>query len=369
MKICYIAPVVIHTERWIKYFADTGHEVHLITSERAPSGGIENVELHVLKRFGPKTRTINYLINSLPLMLQFKRLIKNIDPDIIHAHYIMDISLLGAASGFHPFVVTAWGSDVLIAPQKSKVSKWIAKYILKRADLITTDGEDAKTPLMGLGADPQKIKIIYFGVDTQEFKPGQKDERLGKELGILNSPTIISLRRFEPIYDVESLIKAVPLVLQEVPEAKFLLIEKGSEEAKLRRLAESLGVSDSVEFVGLVPHHELPSYLTLADVYVSTSLSDTTSVSLLEAMACGLPVVVTDSGDSRKWVETGQNGFIIPVKTPRLLAEKIVYLLNKKEVREKMGKANRQLVAEKANYEKEMNKMLRLYEQVMGMGK
>lgn len=366
MKICYIAPVVIHTERWIKYFADTGHEVHLITSERAPSGDIENVELHVLKRFGPKTRTINYLINSLPLMLQFKRLIKNIDPDVIHAHYIMETTLLGAASGFHPFVVTAWGSDVLSAPQKSKVSRWMAKYLLKRADLITTDGEHVKKPLMELGADPQKIKIIYFGVDTQKFKPGQKDERLRKALGVLNSPTIISLRRFEPIYNVESLIKAVPLVLREVPEAKFLLIEKGSEEAKLKQLAESLGVSNSVKFVGWVPGDELPRYMASADICVSTSLSDAgLAASTAEAMACGLPVIITDFGDNRTWVKDGVNGFLIPLKDPEALASKIVCLLQKEDLRKKFGQANRQIIEERNNWRKEMAKMGKLYQELI----
>lgn len=366
MKICYIASVVIHTERWIKYFADAGHEVSLITSDKAPSGDIENVKLHVLKRFGPKTRTINYLINSLPLMLQFKRLIKNIDPDVIHAHYIMETTLLGAASGFHPFVVTAWGSDVLSAPQKSKVSRWMAKYLLKRADLITTDGEHVKKPLMELGADPQKIKIIYFGVDTQKFKPGQKDERLGKALGVLNSPTIISLRRFEPIYNVESLIKAVPLVLREVPEAKFLLIEKGSEEAKLKQLAESLGVSNSVKFVGWVPGDELPRYMASADICVSTSLSDAgLAASTAEAMACGLPVIITDFGDNRTWVKDGVNGFLVPLRDDEALALKIIYLLQKEDLRKKFGQANRQIIEERNNWRKEMAKMGKLYQELI----
>jgi len=346
----------------MKYFADAGHEVHLITSEKISSDDIENTELHLLKRFGPKTRIINYLINSLPLTFQFKRLIKNIDPDIIHAHYIMETTLLGVASGFHPFAVTAWGSDVLIAPQKSKVSRWMAEYVLKRADLVTTDGGHVKEPLMALGADPRKIKIIYFGVDTQNFKPRQKSKRLRKELGIVNSPTIISLRRLEPIYNVESLIKAVPLVLKEVPEAKFLLLERGSEEAKLKQLAESLDVSDSVRFIGWLPADKLPQYITLSDIYVSTSLSDAgLASSTAEAMACGLPVIITDFGDNRTWVEDGVNGFLVPLKDPKTLALKIIHLLQNRELRKQFGQTNRQIIEERNNWEKEMGKMGKLY--------
>jgi len=366
MKICYLASPGIHTNRWVKYFVDNGHEVHLITSAKSFGNHISNVKLHLLKRIGPRMRVVNYLINSVPMMLQFKRLIKNINPDIVHAHYIMETTLLGTASGFHPFVVTPWGSDVLIAPKRSRISQWIVKYVLKRADLITCDAEHIKEPLTKLGADPQKIKLIYFGVDTRKFNPGQRDERLMRELGILGSPTIISLRRFEPVYDVESLITAVPLVLKEVPEAKFLLVEKGSQEAELKKLAKSLGVSDSVKFGGWVPEDELPRYLALADIYVSTSLSDAgLASSTAEAMACGLPVIITDFGDNRKWVEDGVNGFIIPPRAPKVLASKIIYLLKDKETQKRFGKINQGIIVERNNREKEMEKVAKLYEELI----
>jgi len=242
----------------------------------------------------------------------------------------------------------------------------MAKYMLKRADLITTDGEHLKKPLMRLGGDPQKIKIIYFGVDTQQFAPSQKGKRLSKELGVHNSPTIISLRRLEPIYNVESLIQAVPLVLKEVPEVKFLVIDKGSEEVKLKQLAESLGVSESVRFLGWIPVDKLPQYIALSDICVSTSLSDAgLASSTAEAMACGLPVIITDFGSNRIWVEDGVNGFLVPLKDPKALALKIIYLLQNKGIRKKFGQFNRQIIEEKNNWEKEMHKMSNLYEKLI----
>jgi len=300
------------------------------------------------------------------MLLQFKRLVKNINPNIIHAHYITEIALLGAASGFHPFIVTPWGSDVLVAPKRSMMSRWIVKYVLKRADLITCDAEHIKEPLTKLGADPQKIKLIYFGTDTRKFNPEQRDERLRKELGILDSPTIISLRRLEPICDVESLITAVPLVLKEVPRAKFLIVDKGSQEEGLKQLAKSLGVSGSVKFVGRIPEDELPRYIASADIHVSTSLSDAgLAASTAEAMACGLPVIVTDFGDNRKWVQDGVNGFIIPLRAPQALAAKIIHLLKDEETRKRFGSMNREIIIERNNWEKEMSKMGKLYEGVI----
>jgi len=365
MRICYIAPTGVHTMRWVKYFADAGHDVHLITSETAPSWDMDNVELHALRRFGPQTRAINYLINTLSLVFQFKRLLKCIKPDIIHAHYIMDISLLGAASGFHPFVVTAWGSDVLITPQQSRISRLIAEYVLKRADLITCDTEHMQPSLIELGTKPQKIHLIKFGVDIQKFKPAPKNDKLMRKLKISNSPTIISVRRLEPLYDIGTLIKSMAIVLKDIPEAKLVLLGEGSQELELKELSRSLGIADSVIFAGSVPEDVVPQYLTSADICVSTALSDAGPGGIIEAMACELPVITTDFGDNKKWVEDGVNGFIIPPKNYEALGSKIIYLLKHDSARMKFGQISRPIIEERNNWEKEMGKMDELYKKLI----
>ncbi len=369
MRICYLAGPGVHTNRWAKYFADRGHEVHMVASGRPSGSPVDNVKLHLLKRFGPRTRIIGYLINSVPIVTQLKIIISKIKPDVIHAHAIEESALLGAVSGFHPFVVTAWGSDVLIATKESRVSRWIVKCVLKRADLITCDAEHIKKPLMELGANSQKIKRINFGVDTRKFKPGQNNRRLGEDLGIVDSPTIISLRFWEALYDIETLIASMPLVLEEIPQAKLVLLGGGSQEGKLKELSKSLGVSDSVRFVGQVPADELPQYLVSADIFVSIALSDAgLAASTAEAMACGLPVIITDFGDNREWVEDGVNGFIIPLRSPQVLASRIVYLIRNKDIRQKFGQINRQIIVERNNWEKEMGKMEKFYEELTRNG-
>ena len=107
-----------------------------------------------------------------------------------------------------------------------------------------------------------------------------------------------------------------------------------------------------------IPHDELPRYLTSANIFVSTALSDAgLAASTVEAMDCGLPVVITDSGDNRKWVEDGVNGFIIPLKDPKTLAEKIIYLLKNPDVGKEFGMRNRKIIEERNDYYKEMKKM------------
>jgi len=305
-------------------------------------------------------------VNRIINLMQVMRLLKRIRPDVLHAHFITYYGTLGALTGYHPFVVTAWGSDILIMPKRSRRAKWVAKYVIKRADLITCDAEHIRERLIELGAEAQKIILINFGIDTEKFKP-LKSKKLQKKLNTLESPIVISLRNLEPIYDVKSLILSAPLVLKECPEARFIIAGRGSQEAKLRKLASSLGISDSVKFVGFIPNEKLPEYLASADVYVSTSLSDAgLAASTAEAMACGLPVIVTDFGDNRRWVKNGVNGFIVPLRDPKTLADKIVYLLKNENIRKEFGIRNRIIIEKKNNYYKEMERMKHIYEVLAG---
>ncbi|HOX22616.1 MAG TPA: glycosyltransferase family 4 protein, partial [Elusimicrobiales bacterium] len=110
------------------------------------------------------------------------------------------------------------------------------------------------------------------------------------------------------------------------------------------------------------PNNELPDELRSADVYVSTSLSDAgIASSTAEAMSCGLPVVVSDSGENRLWVNDGANGYVVPVRNPKELADKLILLLQDRDLRIKMGQANRKVIKERDDYYREMDKMDKLY--------
>lgn len=344
----------IHTKRWLKYFINKGYDVHLITFTAEP---IEGVKIHESRYF----RKFAY-----PLKIWgVRKAVRKINPDILHAHYILHYGTYAALSGFHPLVLTAWGSDVLIGPKKF-YNRAFAKFALKKADLITCDAEHIKGPLLELGAEPLKIKLIHFGTDTQKFRPIERSKKIREQLCIFDSPAVISLRSLEPLYSVETLVLSIPLVLKKIPETKFVIAGKGSQEKKLRDLARSLGVSDSIRFAGLIPSEKLPQYLGSMDVYVSASLSDAgLAASTAEAMACGLAVVITDFGDNRKWVEDGVNGFVIPLKDPNSLAEKIVYLMKNEDVITRFGKISRKIIKERNDYFKEMEKMEGIYKELI----
>ena len=365
LTICFIGTAEsVHMLKWAKYFSERGHNVHLI-SYKVPVAkyDIGRVNLYLIKKKFPiQIWPLNTILNLPFTLIRVKKLIKEIKPDIINGHYITSYGTLAALLGFHPLVNTAWGSDILVTPKKFLPCKWSVKYALKKADLITCDAEHMKKAMTKFGVPASKIRIINFGIDTQRFSPGPKNKELKERLGISEKKIIISLRSLYPIYDIETIIKAAPFVLKEYPKTIFIIAGEGFQENELKNLAKELNVSGSIKFVGFIPNEELPDYLRTADVYVSTSLSDAgIAASTAEAMTCGLPVVITDTGENRKWVKNGENGFIIPIKNPEILAEKIIYLLKNEDISKKFGERNRKIIEERNDYCKEMAKMEEIY--------
>ena len=359
-KICYLANAAsVHTIRWANYFVQRNWDIDLISWHKKPES-IEinqNISLHYI-HLPP------HYLARYGALIELAYMMRKIKPDLIHAHYLSHFGVLASLyarlSGFKPLVVTAWGSDVLNNSRGYR--RWWLKYVLKKAELITCDAEHIIEAMVKLGADDKRIKLIYFGTDTQKFKPKAKSQQLAESLGLEESPVVISTRSLNPMYDVESLIRAIPLVLQEVPRAKFIIAGNGKQRDYLLKLAEELVVSDSTRFTGLIPAEKLPVYLNLADVYVSTSLSDAgLAASTAEAMSCGLPAVITNFGDNGKWVKDEVNGFLVPRQDPPALAAAITSLLQDKGKRQRFGKASRKTIDENNNWNKEMGKMEKLY--------
>ena len=391
IHVCHLGNIAsIHMQRWANYFAEHGWRVDLITwhpidSKIEQERGLRRIldilihRILVPPRYPPPKMHPNVIIHQIfspphymslsGALLEIIRLMKKIRPDIIHAHNIGTFGILAVlyacVSGFRPIVLTTWGSDILI-DAKGLWKGRLIRYALKKADCIIYDGENLVEVLTGLGADPQKIYRIYWGTDTRKFNPEQRSEKIRKELEIFNSPMIISLRNLLPLYDVESLIRSIPLVLNEFPEAKFVIAGEGAQKAELEELAKSLEVSDSARFVGGIPHDRLPEYLASADIYVSTSLSDGgLAISTKEAMACRLPVVITDLEVNTEWIKDGENGFIVPLRDPKTLAEKIICLIEHEDIRIKFGELGRRMVKERFEYDKELKKVENLYEQLI----
>lgn len=374
MRICYIADAPsIHTQRWVRYFADKGHEIHLISPEPFEgdfrSDEVGNIALYLLKRVRPRIRIIriiSVLIDTLYLIVQTRKLVRKIKPDILHSHYISDNGFLAAMTGFHPLVLSAWGSDILIDSQRYPWPGALIKYTLRKAALIFVDSNELREKTVNLGAFPEKVQVAQWGVDFQQFNPTINGAGIREQLNLGNCPTVIIVRPLIPRSNIECLISSIPFVLSAVPDAKFIIKGSGVLKKDLEEMADREGARSATRFVGKTTHDEIAQYLNASDVFVSTSLSDSTPVALLEAMACSLPVIVTALPSHREWVFNDWNGCVVPTRDPETLASKIVALLNDPGKRRLFGERSFEMVKEKADHFEHMKRIDDFYQELLG---
>jgi glycosyltransferase involved in cell wall biosynthesis len=342
MKICYIGNIGTHVKKFATSMRDEGHDVSLITFYSAEWNGIKIYNL------GGRT---SYLSKWLIPITAFRinKLVKKIKPDILHAHYVFPYGLYGSLSGFHPLIISGWGSDILINIKKSRIIKYLTKFALSHADLIHSVSEQITKGVISLGINEEKIFTVPIGVELDKFNPQVDGSEIRRKLKWENNPIVISVRHLEPLYNVELLIKTIPKVVKEDNKVRFIIAGEGSQERYLKNLAKELGVDRYIKFTGFVDHEKLPEYLACADVYVSTSRSDSLGVSNLEAMACGTFPILTDIPIARYWIKHGENGFLTPVDKPNKLAKFIVKALNDQNLKEEAVTKNYRIVKEKAS--------------------
>jgi glycosyltransferase involved in cell wall biosynthesis len=366
MRICYIADgSSIHTQRWLNYFAQKGHQVHLITPT-ARAGYAEGVHLYRLVRLIPRIWPVTRYLSGLLWLVQVRLLVRRIKPDVIVAYYVTVNGYLALVSGFHPFILHALGSDILVDPKRNVLYRFLTKQALTKADHVMCVSPAVKKEVIRLGTATDKVETVVIGTDTRKFSPAPRDDMLRQRLGIPDSsPIVISVRSLKAVYDIKTLIEAIPLILKEEPEARFVIAGQGEQRSYLEKLAQDFGIYDNAKFVGWVPHDELPIYLASSDIYVSTSLSDGTSVSLLEAMACSLAPVVSNIPANQLWIEHGVNGFLFPVHDHEALAARINYLIKNAGTRGEFGKASRLIVQGKAEFETQLAEVERVYQELI----
>jgi glycosyltransferase involved in cell wall biosynthesis len=348
MKILFLSDAKsYHTRRWVDYFVDRGHQCFLISLEK-----------------GIPTKAEEFLINSkiFPSFLKYplsvrkvKNIAEKIKPDLINAHFVPSYGVVGALLGQSPLVVSTWGSDILISPQKSFLHKLRARYVLDKADLLTTDARILTQAILDLGVNGRKIIENPMGVDRNlvlECEKEKSDFSYQKEK---KNFIILSNRKLEPVYDLTTLLKAVPVVIRETKKrVKFVILGEGSQKSRLIKFARDLKVDEYVEFKGELFRKDLIDCHKDSDIYISASLSDSTSVSLLEAMAFGLIPIVTDIPGNREWIEDRENGFLFPISDHYALAKKIIYAINEFTGWISFRENNISIIKEKAIWEDNM---------------
>ena len=350
MKICFLAASnSIHSHQWINFFSNLGHKIIWISLVPSTIKVTDNIEYY------------EFTSGIFSSIFKVRKLITKLNPDIVHIHYLGYYGLLGLFSNAKCIVSTPWGSDI-IEGKKSFLKRQILLRILNKTKLIICDAYHMRDELKKLNVPHDKINIIYFGVDTKKFVWKDRNLEILNKFNISNEITIISLRSFEPVYDIKTLILAAKIILKQIPDVHFLLCGRGTLEKELKELVHSLSIDNSVHFTGFIDKQLLPSLLSSSDIYVSTSLSDAGLASSTgEAMSCETPVVISDSAENDQWINNKVNGFLFSTKNSEQLAEILIKLIKDEPLRKTVGKEGRNIIIKKYDYENEMNKVNDLY--------
>jgi len=280
---------------------------------------------------------------------------------LIHTHWAIPTGLIAILTGAllrRPFIVTIHGSDFRLATEKSKFLRIIFIWICKKARHITCVSKVQEEEIKKMEIQKGKIWTFPMGIDESFLEVWKSREK--KPHG--QPYTIISNRSLLSIYNVSLLIRAIPMVLKDEANTQFLIAGDGPERKKLEQEARDLDLGSAVRFIGRIPHEKMPDLLAQADIYVSTSLYDGTSVSLLEAMGSGVFPVVTDIPSNREWISDGDNGFLIPTEDENLLAKKIVEAIRNHRLLGEASTKNQEIVEQRAYWRENLKKITELYQ-------
>jgi glycosyltransferase involved in cell wall biosynthesis len=370
----------LHTRRWIEVFVARGHHVHAICFY-APRNPLPGVTLHVLspsmapsascglassagglrRRVPPSLLRVVHALRYRRAGL--RRVLDEIKPDVFHAHYVVEHGFYGSLAGFHPYVVSAWGSDLLVESH-TPLGRLIARRALRQADLVTGNDASLVKRAVELGVPPAHTAVVHLGTERLFLDAGLTSINLRDEASA--PPTTISDRALEPLYNVDVVLRAFASVRKQLPQARLVIAHDGSERQRLEALAAELGLGESVRFAGRLGAAALAEALAGAHVYVSVPSSDSFAVSTLEAMAAGAFPVISDLPSADGWIEDGVTGLRVPPRDVGALADALQHALNDAAFRRAAAEANRTRVGADGLRELTMLQMERIYYSLAG---
>jgi glycosyltransferase involved in cell wall biosynthesis len=288
----------------------------------------------------------------LPAFIRnLRQVLKQVNPDVVLAGPLQTCAFLVAASGYRRLVSMSWGYDLLIDARRNRWMTWLTRYTLKHSAALLGDCETIRRLAVHYGMNPERIVTFPWGVDLRHFSPDQRVP--GKGEGFV----FLSTRSWEPIYGVDLIAKAFGEVGRRYAYAHLILLGNGSQAATLQTILSRAGVFEQVSMPGQIGFVALPRFYRLTDVYVSASHSDGTSISLLEAMACGRPVIVSDIPGNREWITAGEQGWLFADGDWRALAHIMEQAILRRDELKRMGEAARRLVEQRADWQRNFPKL------------
>lgn len=281
--------------------------------------------------------------------------------DVVHSGWIQSDSYVASKTGFHPIIVMPVGSDILLNPNRDQATRQRTKWVIENSDYIVCDCLTVRDRVREIASTyaPDRFFLLPCGINVDRFTPNPE--------GLSISPIrLIMTRNFFPVYNIPFFLKVLHILKDLRPTLEATIIGEGPERPVIERMISDLNLSPTVKLLGHLPNDDLVRHLRESTLYVSTSVSDGTSVSLLEAMGCGLPCAVSDIPSNREWVKEGVNGVLLDLDNAEVSARKISKMLDSPEVMHAFGRHSRALIEEHADWDKNVDSLVDLYRKLAG---
>ena len=365
MRLAYLGdPNSVHVRRWMAYFVEHGHEVTLLEgfgTEVAP--GLD-VRIRVERFRAGRSRIPG--LGTWRTRRSLRIALARVGADVLHAHFVRRYGWQAAAAGFHPLVISGWGSDVLVRQLRTWRVRWRDRRALRRADLVTVTNAFMRDAIVGNGARPGTVTLVQHGVDTARFHPGPADAGVLLRHGLTESRIVLSHRAIRPLYRHEVVLAAFAVATD---DAMLVMSALGADPATLenvRRQARELGIENRVRILDSIAPEELPDLYRAAAAVISIPESDSFSVTMQEAMATGSPLVVGDLPPTRAVLGDVAPEALVPIGDVEATVIALRRTLQASaEQRERTGAALRAWAVREADYEANMGRMENLYRELI----
>lgn len=372
IRICFIGNLQSPQNRiLVDYFEKRNYEIHFITYKKAKFKGIK---IYLIPQQEMTSRSnfpflFKAIFDRIAAVKKIKKLITEIKPDILHGQSLIFSGIWAELSGFHPLVLTLWGSEVMLFEKYYLPIKYLIKRTLKKADFITGVSDAMRDKAKKIGMESRFMKI-HFGIDLKIFKK-RDASRLREKLKI-GSPTdeekiIFCPRSIAAIYNIDILIQAFKVIADQ-QKVKLILLGQNTHQdylTKIKAMVSSFNLDDKVLFLPRVKNQEMVGYYNIADVVVSLATSDGCAMSFLEAMACETKIVLSNVEFVPEW-HHNKNFWVVPIRNTKatVIAIKEALATSSKEF-EKIGRNNRQMIADQAEINSNFGRLDMLYKQLL----
>jgi glycosyltransferase involved in cell wall biosynthesis len=356
-------PRSVHLHRWLNAFVARGHAVSLLLPEGtdAPAGAMPGVERLPFRSLKQRASPAGAWVARRDL----RRIFAEWRPDVIHAHYARSPAWHAWLSGWRPYVVTAWGSDVLRTSAMTRVGRFATRLALRDAALVTAGTRALATGAAQLGARPDRIRDAQFGIDTALFHPGPPDDGLRGRLAIGPGRIVVSPRILAPLYRHGVVLEALAALPPDVLVLSSSMLADAAERAALEARAAQLGVGERWRILPPLDAAQMAELYRLAEVVVSVPESDAMPQSVMEAMATGTPGVVSDLPDARDWLKDLTPELLVPVGDAAATATALRRALDlPAAARQALGKRLRERIVQRADATRSMDQVERWYREL-----